>query len=233
MELIEIRRTILTGIASDDELVDLLVLKGGNALELVHHIGERASVDLDFSLATDFDDVEDAQERLFRAIGDRFDSLGYLVFDQTFVSRPSERERGTPWGGYNAEFKIISKEVARELGNDRERMQRQAEVSGPNQQRRFKIEISAFEVTDGKIEAEVDDYVCYVYSLEMIVAEKLRAICQQSPEYGRRRHPTPRARDFYDIHSAINEGGVDLAEPRIHDLVRAVGVDPVWWTLPE
>ncbi|RZF25904.1 hypothetical protein EVC45_30975 [Paraburkholderia sp. UYCP14C] len=39
---------------SDDELLEQLVLKGGNAMALVHRISARASVDLDFSLRQDF-----------------------------------------------------------------------------------------------------------------------------------------------------------------------------------
>ncbi len=53
----------------------------------------------------------------------------------------------------------------------------------------------------------------------MIAVEKLRAICQQSPNYPLRAHPAPRARDFYDIYAAITEGGVDFASPKVHKLV--------------
>jgi len=55
-------------------LEELLVLKGGNALELVHRLGSRASVDLDFSLEEDADPGSLA-ERLERALRDRFDAL--------------------------------------------------------------------------------------------------------------------------------------------------------------
>lgn len=33
--------------------MDLLVLKGGNAMDLVHQVNARASIDLDFSTARD------------------------------------------------------------------------------------------------------------------------------------------------------------------------------------
>ena len=211
MELIEIRRVILTAVAADEYLVEQLVLKGGNALELIHRIGSRASIDLDFSIATDFDDPREASRRLEQSLRDRFDAGGYLVFDYTFESRPKSRERGSPWGGYTAHFKLISHRLARELGSEPEHMRRQSEAVGPSQQRRFRIEVSAFEHTEGKVEADVDHFTCYVYSLEMIAAEKLRAICQQAPEYTRRANPTARARDFYDIYSIVTEGGVSLA----------------------
>jgi len=40
MDLLEIRKPILVAVASDDELVHILVLKSGNALELIHKIGD-------------------------------------------------------------------------------------------------------------------------------------------------------------------------------------------------
>jgi hypothetical protein len=55
----------------------------------------------------------------------------------------------------------------------------------------------------------------------MISAEKLRAICQQMPEYSPMRHPgSPRARDFYDIYVLATTASVDLSKDI--DLVRHV-----------
>ena len=44
----EIRRITIIALFSDDELIDQLVLKGGNALRLIHKISSRTSLDLDF-----------------------------------------------------------------------------------------------------------------------------------------------------------------------------------------
>jgi hypothetical protein len=41
ISLEEVRRRILIALFSDDELMDILVLKGGNALALVHKVGLR------------------------------------------------------------------------------------------------------------------------------------------------------------------------------------------------
>ena len=68
MNLDEIRRLIIIAVCSDDFLLDTLVLKGGNALSLIHGVGQRSSVDIDFSIESDFDNLEDARLRLFRAI---------------------------------------------------------------------------------------------------------------------------------------------------------------------
>ncbi len=218
----DVRKTILTAVASDDVLAELLVFKGGNALEMVHRIGQRASVDMDYSLPSDFDDAERASQRLFKALRDRFDAVGLVVFDERFGPRPTNRTPGARWGGYNAVFKLISKELYRSLHGDLDAMRRQALETGPRQQRTFKIEISAFEYCDDKIAVDVDDYTCYVYSINMIAAEKLRAICQQSPRYSRRAHPTPRARDFYDIYASVIDGGVDFASGTMHALTTKI-----------
>ena len=89
MDLSEIRKLIVVGIASDDVLMERLVLKGGNALELIHKIGERASLDLDFSMEDDFEDLDETKRRLFRALRGRFDYAGFYLFDESFVPRPA------------------------------------------------------------------------------------------------------------------------------------------------
>lgn len=75
----------------------------------------------------------------------------------------------------------------------------------------FQIDISKFEFCQGRATVEVDHYQLQVYTPAMIAAEKLRAICQQMPEYAQRVNPAPRPRDFYDIH-AIIAAGVRLPE---------------------
>jgi len=221
MDLLEVRKLILVAVASDDALVQQLVLKGGNALELVHKIGDRASLELDFSMEADFENLDEVRERLFRALRDRFDSMGFVVFDEKMSPRPAGSETAR-WGGYIAEFKLISRARAHELKSDLNAMRREAHLSGPEQQRVFRIEISKFEYCEGKIEAEVDDYTCYVYTLDMIAVEKLRAICQQMHEYPQRKNPAPRARDFYDIEAVVTHARVDLTSPESLLLVERI-----------
>ena len=50
MDFAEIRRLTIIALFADDELLRLLVLKGGNALTLVYKLSSRASLDLDFSI---------------------------------------------------------------------------------------------------------------------------------------------------------------------------------------
>jgi hypothetical protein len=58
----------------------------------------------------------------------------------------------------------------------------------------------------------------------MCVLEKLRAICQQMPEYcaGIEKHPTPRGRDFYDIYATISRRAIDLSLLENRELCRAI-----------
>jgi predicted nucleotidyltransferase component of viral defense system len=58
-QLLLVRKTIIVAIASDDVLMERLVLKGGNALDIVYRLGERASLDVDFSMSDDFASKEE------------------------------------------------------------------------------------------------------------------------------------------------------------------------------
>jgi hypothetical protein len=79
--------------------------------------------------------------------------------------------------------------------------------------RKFTIDISKYEYCEGKTQATVDGYLFYVNPPPIIAIEKLRAICQQMPEYQARLNPAPRPRDFYDIHAVITITGCDLSLP--------------------
>jgi len=245
--LLSIRRTIITAIASDELLMERLVLKGGNALDIVYQLSERSSLDIDFSMADDVQneaELQDLRERMFRALNERFDALGYLVFDEELVERPRQRSGKSGagiavWGGYNAQFKLIAKTAdiklrqdlvqrLRKKGQDRppteielhDARARQAQVIGAGAERVFTIEISKFEYTAGKVLRKVEEFDCYVYTPAMIAAEKIRAICQQLPEYTERKNPSPRPRDFFDIHAITVGADCDLAASEHHDLIR-------------
>jgi hypothetical protein len=56
----------------------------------------------------------------------------------------------------------------------------------------------------------------------MIAIEKLRAICQQMPEYTLQRRPSARARDFYDIHLIVSLIGMNLNSSENLELVRHI-----------
>lgn len=226
MDPIEIRRLTIKALFSDDVLLDQLVLKGGNALNLVHRIGNRSSLDIDFSLEQDFADPDDAQTRIFRALRDRFRAEGVLVFDENFkqIRARGSDEFASRWGGYEITFKVIEKEKHDELGGDLRKAQIQSLITGPNQQRTFTIQVSKFEYCKNKVEAHLDDYTIYVYTPAMIAFEKLRAICQQMEEYPSpgRKYRIPRARDFFDIVEITLWQGLDFGRGVNHELVKRI-----------
>lgn len=223
ISLEEVRRRILIALFSDDELMNELVLKGGNALALIYKIGSRASVDMDFSIQTAFRDVEKTGQRIFQTLKREFGSIGYEVFDEKFGLKPSRRRPGQPewWGGYIVEFKLAEQALYDKLKNDISALRMRSEELGPAHKRTYSIDISQNEFCEGKVEREIDDYTIYVYSLEMIAAEKLRAICQQMPEY-ELGNKSPRARDFYDIFQIITNDGIDLTSNANLRLIAAV-----------
>ena len=220
MDYDEIRRGVIVAVFADAVLYERLVVKGGNALRLVHKIGRRTSLDVDFSTPGDLDE-EDTRDRLSRALADRFDSAGLKVFDFRLERRPAT-PRDPRMAGYEAAFKVIEKAKAGELGGDLQRMRRESATVGPAQQRVFTIEISSHEFCDGAQELELDDFVVRVYTPEMIAVEKYRAICQQHPSYAGRPQKTARARDFLDIHSIVTARGIDLGSEANRRLFRAI-----------
>jgi len=223
MDLSTIRRLIIIAVCSDDMLLDTLVLKGGNALNLIHHIGARTSLDIDFSMSGDFEDLTEAGRRLCHALTDRFDSYGYIVFDCSFVRVPSEPPFNSRWGGYYTEFKLIEKTKYQQLSGDLNAMRRQSlSIGDQRASRRFRIEISKYEYCEGKEAVEMEDYLCYVYTPVMIAAEKLRAICQQMPGYPLVRNKVGRARDFYDIYAVVTTQHLDMSTPKHVDLIRHI-----------
>lgn len=222
MDFVEIRSHVIVALLSDAVLVNRLVLKGGNALELVHGIVTRGSIDLDFSIEGDFDNVEDTRERIFFSLRARFERVGHLVFDESFEVKPPTPSHVDPWwGGYQAEFKLIDRALADSLGGKIENMRRQAQTIDTRHTRRFRVDISKHEYCEGKIPATFDGHEIYVYSEEMCAIEKLRAICQQMPEYEKKTGQA-RARDFYDIYATVTKRGLDLSLPENLELFRNI-----------
>jgi len=220
----EIRKIAITAIFSDDVLFERVVLKGGNALSLVLGLSERTSLDLDFSIENDFENLDDIRRRIQKALESRFSASGFVVFDFKFVPKPSILREGQSlrWGGYMASFKVMEKEKHKALKGTKEALRRDSLVIGPGSQRVFTIDLSKYEYVDGKIEMELNDYAIYVYSPAMMAIEKLRAICQQMPEYALQRHPSARARDFYDIHLIVSLTSANLNSQESLELVRHI-----------
>lgn len=210
-----LREQIIIALFSDDDLLDQLVLKGGNALSLIHAIGDRASIDLDFSIEND----ELPEKRVISALTGHFKTIGYEAFDVKVIKKPHQPDKAPDWwGGYVIEFKLLELDKFESLFEQAkihnkdpyEEVRRQAiQINGPSGKATYKIDISKNEDCSKKEMTTLDDITIYVYSLEMIAIEKLRAICQQMPnyEYGHRR---ARSRDFYDIYTILENTEVSL-----------------------
>ena len=230
-----IKKTTITSLFSDDDLLDLLVLKGGNAMDIVHKVSSRASVDIDLSVDKNFD-YDTVWPKVETAIRNGFAEKSYLAFDIKMTRKPGKMpdELASFWGGYLVEFKLIALARAKEVGYDQEVMRREAIMLG--QGTKFTIDISRHEYIEDKQLHDLDGYTIYVYSPEMIVCEKLRAICQQMPEYAtiikRNGLRKQRARDFIDIEVLIRKFNIDLGKERAQHLVEqmfAIKRVPLAW----
>lgn len=222
-----VKRLAVMAMFSDDELLDELVLKGGNAMALIHKLTSRESVDLDFSMRHDFPDgVEAMTARIGRALKRTFPPAGFFPFDLKMAERPANisPDMAGFWGGYAVEFKLVTHEQFAAYKDNLDQLRREALSIG--QGKKFLIDISRFEYVADKEETDLEGYRIYVYSPTMIACEKLRAICQQMAEYApivKRSDGRPgsqRARDFLDIHTLVDCLALDLIAPKAVDMTR-------------
>jgi predicted nucleotidyltransferase component of viral defense system len=221
----EIRKLGIIAMFSDDDLMEMLVLKGGNAIALFYSEYSRASVDLDFSLCDDIVKEQcDVIEAKIRKVLERtFQEHGYVVFDYKFYERPKVRKKGLRdfWGGYRVEFKLIEIDRLKAFDGNIEKMGKSALALGSGEKKPFIIDISKHEFCGPKTELELDGFTIYVYTPEMMVIEKIRAICQQMPEY-QYGTKSARARDFFDIFILMETRKIDLLKAENRDLLRLI-----------
>jgi hypothetical protein len=228
----QIKRLTLIALFSDDDLLERLVLKGGNALALGYGLDYRVSADIDLSMPSAFahEELTGVEARIRYRLEQTFRPEGWEPFDLRVQEKPAEV---TPdlagfWGGYSVEFKLIDADRHRALGGDLEAMRRHAQVTGPHQRKRVEIDISRHEQCDPKRTIHIDGYTVYVYAPLLLACEKLRAICQQLPEYDRivrRERPvgTARPRDFLDLHTLLTHfRDLDLGAEESQNLLAKV-----------
>ena len=210
------RRTIIA-VAGDDFLMERLVFKGGNALVYIHGITGRGSYDLDFSMEGEFEDIELLKVAMSRALRASFAEVSLIPFDLNVEFKPSgiSDDMKTFWGGYAVEFKLITSVKHQEFQGDLELIRRNALTIGPSGSgTKFQIDISLHEYCGGQQRVLFENYALAVYSPMAIVCEKLRAICQQMPEYGpivkRSQTRQGRAADFLDICAVLDRFAIDI-----------------------
>jgi hypothetical protein len=153
-ELVEmVKRRVIMAMFADDELMDRLVLKGGNLLDIVYGISTRASADLDFSVDGDLGDVAALRVRLERTLKATFAEIGYEVFDVRVREVPTNLtpDMAAFWGGYQVEFKIIEQAMSAKFTGDLEQIRRNAASIGSRGSSKFEIDISKHEYCAGKL----------------------------------------------------------------------------------
>lgn len=178
---------VLAGISRTDRLRDAIIFKGGTALKKCYFGQYRFSEDLDFSGIGDVpagDEMEDSMHTVCCKAAQLLDEYAPVAFE---CERYTEREAHP--GGQEA-FIIRASlpwhrkphvRVMVEISMDEP-------VFHPEQQR--KVIHDYGEPLDASIR---------VYTLEEIVAEKLRAILQHVEKLEERGWSRSRARDYYDI----------------------------------
>lgn len=204
----KIKRLTIAALVADEHLMSILVLKGGNAIDIAYNISNRGSIDIDFSMANDFTDEE--KKRMARQVSSlldkEFQKEGMRVFDLKFLEKPKIIADSVKdfWGGYLIEFKTIGSEKFEELKNDEDALTRNATPIMDDNSPKFTVDISKYEYIGNAKPKDIDGSTVYVYSPEMLAIEKLRAICQQISEYKDivvSMTAKSRARDFYDIYN--------------------------------
>lgn len=219
-----IKMLTLRALVSDEELMYGLVLKGGNALELAYKITDRASKDVDFSISGDFtkEEYERINGKMQGLLTREFEKHNLVVFDVRFYEKPRQN-KVKEWKGYQLAFKVIDYENYTPEDEDKNR--REAHVIQENNSTIFTVDISSYEYTEPKRLVDVEGAVFYVYTPEMIVFEKLRALCQSMPEY-KDVVPTARmklrARDFYDIWNLFQNFQIDCTAVENKDMLKHI-----------
>jgi hypothetical protein len=223
----EVKKRAIMAMFSDDELMDRLVLKGGNLLDIVYKVSARASLDVDLSTDGDLGDIDSLRLRIERVLKATFREIAYEVFDVHVEEEPKNlsEELGAFWGGYQVDFKIIERTRFQEFADDLENLRRNAESVGKRGSTKFRIDIIKHEYCDSKEAYEIDNLTIYCYTPLMVICEKLRAICQQMPEYAYsvKKHRSARARDFVDIHVLAEQySSLDLAGEEMRQMLRKI-----------
>ncbi len=224
----QVKQQVLVALLADDELGERLVLKGGNLLQFAYQLSVRASKDIDISVDGDFEDSEFLSKKVQTCLEQSFRKNQLVIFDFKFHEVPAKisDELKSFWGGYQCEFKLVDKSVFEDIGGDLNHVRKHALRLDTKDGTKFKIDFSRHEFCGDKEEFIIDGYTIFGYSPRMFVAEKIRALCQQMPEYAkvvhRNRLGTPRARDFVDIRVIMEHYGVNFDDADFHEIVKKI-----------
>lgn len=224
----KIKKIVIISLVEDDFLLDNLVLKGGNAINMIYNLSNRSSLDLDYSISNEFDaeELEFVQNKIQELLTKNFKDNELTLFDYSFEVKPKTISDSIKdfWGGYRIEFKLLAYDVYEKKKDDIDDLRRNAIPLTSEGSPKYIIDISKYEFCEGKIQRNMEGLILFAYTPEMIVIEKLRAICQQMPEY-REVVPIPiksRARDFFDISILVEHFKIDLNTRENIELIKNI-----------
>lgn len=187
----------ILAIFKDRVLSKRMVLKGGSAMRLLDHERSRLSIDVDFSVRGSIHAQAPYFSRVEKSLSNQF-SPRYHVLDFRVTPRPKRKKPDQPkwWKGWLCQFKLIEPAYA---ALPLETQRRRAIIPEGSNSPVIRIEISEHEYCGVDRKKSVQGVIVHGYTRELLVVEKLRAICQQHPDY-RFCSSKNRARDFYDIY---------------------------------
>jgi len=183
---------VLAGIAQTDSLRDALVFKGGTALRKCHFGDFRFSEDLDFTAAGSVPTGTAMESAMQEACSRTVKLLDPYAPVEILCERHVERD---PHPGGQEAFDIR----ARFPWQGRPQTNVMVEIA--LDERLLRPSVQRFVLHDY---GEPFELQVPVYSLEEIVAEKLRAILQHLRALERRGWVRSRARDYYDLWRILN-----------------------------
>jgi predicted nucleotidyltransferase component of viral defense system len=199
-----------------------LFLKGGSAMRLFDNLTSRLSIDADFSVNTDIDNESKFFRDLKSSVGACFRRKGFDIIDFEWNRKPKKIRAKYPdwWGGWLCEFKLVS---FKHRGKLIETKRRNALIPDGANSSKVTVEISKHEYCGRKRTKTIQGVKIFGYSRELLVLEKIRAICQQHPDYAYRSSKN-RARDFYDIYELTanaDDGFISRCSSQIEKVFRA------------
>jgi predicted nucleotidyltransferase component of viral defense system len=214
----KIKKLTLFALMADETLMGMLVLKGGNALNLAYDMSSRGSMDIDFSMERDFtaDERNNVQARFYHLLNEEFNKEDLQVIDVMFIDKPRKivDEVKDFWGGYLMEFKVVTTEQFALYSKDHpQKLSKEALPLNENLSPKFSVDFSKYEYVAEKRPQDIDGNTVFVYSPEMIALEKVRALCQQDIRYKEiiiSMTPRARARDFFDIYKLKTQFNIDF-----------------------
>lgn len=187
-----------------------ILIKGGQAIRIKEDIKHRFSVDIDASVEGEISDPDIFFIKFKRSLDKQFSKFNIIIIDFKREKKPKNPHPDAPafWTGWLVTFKLLDKENESLPFEIQSKM---AIIPNGTISPKIIVELSEYEycgdseVMKLKIDNERDEATVFCYSTEMLVVEKIRAICQQHPDYPHRKTTANRARDYYDIVNLIEK----------------------------